>query len=1172
MPQPNVLDAYYCGLEAVNSASLHISKDQHIQFANSAACTLFGYDAQTITTMLVSQLLENFYSDKHQPFDEHLFYAEAKDSAPLNDIFKCMILNNEHLIAEVSVKPVAWLDTDPSYVLTINPSNIRPPTSNEVYDIIHRINVATTVAEIGIWEFNLEQQKLIWDEQMFILHGSDPSGFSGSLNDWSDLLHPEDKEDALQSLTQSLTNIEKLDIAFRIVTPLGDTRHIRAFARPVRSPNGEVSKIIGVNYDISAQQQQQKWLENGLHSNELLIKVLRETDNAVVITDENVNIKWTNPGFTRITGYYLEEVQGKNPGHILQGPQSSPESIAQMRQAVAQRERFNVEILNYCKDGSPLWLKINSHPTFQNGAFSGFIAIQSDITEQKNAELALLKANRIQKAILDSAHLLMVSCDADGRILTCNQTTLTVLGYGQNELKQDANIQQFMLRSELLKFASQSSQHAQHPLEAFFYLASQGEVDENEWTFVTKNDYQIPMEVAVTGIFSPENTLEGYLLVARDISQIKRFKKERQRQQDLLETTGEMAKLGGWELDLNSNKVTWSDQVYHIHELPIGSEVDLEKAMEYYPEEARPVVEEAINSSIANGNRWDLQVPFITAKGKHIWVRAVGYAEYQNDEPVILRGAFQDITEMKKAEEQAKEASRTKSEFLANMSHEIRTPINGIVGMNDLLLATELTKKQRHFAELVHSSSESLLLLINDILDFSKIEAGKLSIESIDFDLHLLLGNIIDTFASRAQQKGLELIFDLHPDVPQWIASDPGRIRQVLNNLLGNAIKFTHHGEIVLRITLDGEKQLKFCIIDTGIGIHEDNQAALFSKFMQVDSSTTRNFGGTGLGLAISKQLSELLGGTVGVSSQWQQGSTFWFTIALEAFSRGHGTSTPWFPELDRSLQVLVVDDNPTLSAILGQWLTTQNIQVYQAQNASLALKRLREQQLSSAKIDVALIDTSLPGINGIELTKAIRSNDQFAKLHVILMTPHDWLETGTANQLSGPVSYIAKPVKPASLGAAFSGALSSNSPAKAVQEEPDVKLLNKYFQTPNILLVEDNFINQQVVIEMLKKLHCSVQVAENGQEAIHTLEDADKGFDLILMDCQMPIMDGYEASRKIRNNLHSNYASTLPIIALTANAMKGDREACLSAGMNAYLSKPIILAELKTELQKWLK
>ncbi|MGY0593886.1 MAG: response regulator, partial [Paraglaciecola chathamensis] len=607
-------------------------------------------------------------------------------------------------------------------------------------------------------------------------------------------------------------------------------------------------------------------------------------------------------------------------------------------------------------------------------------------------------------------------------------------------------------------------------------------------------------------------------------------------------------------------------------ELPIGSEVDLEKAMEYYPEEARPVVEEAINSSIANGNRWDLQVPFITAKGKHIWVRAVGYAEYQNDEPVILRGAFQDITEMKKAEEQAKEASRTKSEFLANMSHEIRTPINGIVGMNDLLLATELTKKQRHFAELVHSSSESLLLLINDILDFSKIEAGKLSIESIDFDLHLLLGNIIDTFASRAQQKGLELIFDLHPDVPQWIASDPGRIRQVLNNLLGNAIKFTHHGEIVLRITLDGEKQLKFCIIDTGIGIHEDNQAALFSKFMQVDSSTTRNFGGTGLGLAISKQLSELLGGTVGVSSQWQQGSTFWFTIALEAFSRGHGTSTPWFPELDRSLQVLVVDDNPTLSAILGQWLTTQNIQVYHAQNASLALKRLREQQLSSAKIDVALIDTSLPGINGIELTKAIRSNDQFAKLHVILMTPHDWLETGTANQLSGPVSYIAKPVKPASLGAAFSGALSSNSPAKAVQEEPDVKLLNKYFQTPNILLVEDNFINQQVVIEMLKKLHCSVQVAENGQEAIHTLEDADKGFDLILMDCQMPIMDGYEASRKIRNNLHSNYASTLPIIALTANAMKGDREACLSAGMNAYLSKPIILAELKTELQKWLK
>ncbi|WP_166422346.1 PAS domain-containing hybrid sensor histidine kinase/response regulator [Paraglaciecola sp. 20A4] len=1172
MPQPHPIDAYYCGLEAVNSATLHITKNQQVIFANQAACSLFGYSAEKMANMHISELLDNFSSNENHPFKDHLFYSETKERKQLNEIFKCLLLNDDHAIAEVNVKSVNWLGTDTSYVLNINPTNIRPPSGNEVYDIIHRINVATTVAKIGIWEFDIKQQKLIWDEQMFQVYGIAPDSFTGSLSDWTDLLHEDDKEGVLACLNQALSNVAKLDIAFRITTPAGEIRHIRAFGRPVHYGDGHVSKIIGVNYDIGEQQEQQKWLENGLQSNELFIKVLRETDNAVIITDENVKTKWVNPGFTRITGYYLEEIVGKDPGRLLQGPQSSQQTIALMREAIAMRERFNVEILNYRKDGSLLWLKINSHPIYQKGKFSGFIAIQSDITEQKNAEFELLKANSIKNAILDSAQLLMVSCNAQGRILTCNQTTETVLGYERKALKRDGNIQQFMLKAELEKFARDSLNPNHSPLEAFFNNASQGKVDENQWTFKTKSGKPIPMEVVVTSIRSQDDQLDGYLLVAKDISRIKLLEKERQRQQDLLKTTGEMAKLGGWELNLSTNQVTWSDQVYRIHELPIGSEIDLDSAMNFYPEDVRPMVQNAINNSIANGLKWDLQVPFITAKNNNIWVRAVGYAEYHQGEPVMLRGAFQDITEMKKAEEHAKEASRAKSEFLANMSHEIRTPINGIVGMNDLLLSTDLTKKQRHFAELVHSSSESLLLLINDILDFSKIEAGKLSIEAIGFDLHLLLGNIIDTFASRAQQKGIELIFDLHSDVPQWITSDPGRIRQILNNLIGNAIKFTHHGEVILRATLHNDEQLKFCVVDTGIGIHEDNQKALFSKFMQVDSSTTRHFGGTGLGLAISKQLSELLGGAVGVESKWQQGSSFWFTITLEAFSRVSPPDSVLFADFDKPVQVLIVHDNTTLNGILQNWLAAQNIAIHHAKNASQALKILRHRHLSDTPIDVALIDTNLSGINGVELTKAIRSNDLFDKLHIILMTPHDWLETGTSSQLTGAVSYIAKPIKPATLYDAFGSALDTQLLSNPVIAVAPVKLLNKYQQVPHILLVEDNFINQQVVIEMLKKLNCTFEVAENGQEAIHTLEQADRAFDAILMDCQMPIMDGYQASQIIRKNMHGNYASTLPIIALTANAMKGDREACLAAGMNAYLSKPIVLADLRDELLQWLQ
>lgn len=787
-----------------------------------------------------------------------------------------------------------------------------------------------------------------------------------------------------------------------------------------------------------------------------------------------------------------------------------------------------------------------------------------------DAKRSLRKTNSMQEAILNSTHLIIISCDVHGNVLTSNKTAESLLGYTQQEMLNGINIIQFHLPAELTSFVQAQGQNEVSDSLTSLLLTEilQGQND-SEWTYVNQSGGQFTVQLTVTLLGKSGNTQDGFLLVGRDISQIKQLDYERKRQHDLLETTGNMANLGGWELDLLKNKVIWSDEVYRIHQLPVGSAVDLDNAINFYAPAARPVIIQAVEQAITQGTKWDLQLPFITAKNNHIWVRTVGYAEFKNGQAIKLCGAFQDITTLKQTEERAKEASRAKSEFLANMSHEIRTPINGIMGMNDLLLGTELSKKQRHFAQLVHSSSESLLLLINDILDFSKIEAGKLRIEAIDFNLHVLLDNVIDTFADRAQQKNLELIMYLDKTVPKWINSDPGRIRQILTNLISNGIKFTHKGEILVQVFKDSEQTLRISVKDSGIGIKQAKQQHLFSKFMQVDSSTTRNFGGTGLGLAISKQLTELMGGIMGVNSQLRQGSTFWFTLALSP-AQSHQSEQQTEKAADfHHTTVLVVDDNCSSRNVLSKELEDTDVKVLQAENAQQALKLLREHQHDPSPINLALIDVEMPGMNGVELVKVIRSKPQFTALNITLMTPYKWSAKET--ELPDNINCLAKPIKLKDLYNNLTRAINPTEPSQHPIQQIETKILNLQNQSPHVLIVEDNFINQQVVMEMLKILGCTMQVTKNGQQAIDLLQATSSPFDVILMDCQMPVMDGYETTRVIRHGAHPNIAANIPIIALTANAMKGDKEHCLAAGMDSYLAKPIALEKLGTELRRWL-
>jgi CheY-like chemotaxis protein len=486
-------------------------------------------------------------------------------------------------------------------------------------------------------------------------------------------------------------------------------------------------------------------------------------------------------------------------------------------------------------------------------------------------------------------------------------------------------------------------------------------------------------------------------------------------------------------------------------------------------------------------------------------------------------------------------------------------------------LHSNLDENQRHFAQLVQVSSHSLLNLINDILDFSKIEAGKLNIEILDINLYSLLGDIIDTVSPLAQDKNLELVLDIAPSLPRWIKIDPNRVKQVLINLLSNAIKFTEEGEVLLKVESSTDQLLKFRVIDTGLGIPENKQSQLFSKFMQVDSSSTRQHGGTGLGLAISKQLTEMMGGHITAQSIWQKGSTFCFTVKSEPSSH---TSVPTTQSMLASLhgkKLLVVDAKASVRQSVENFLVPGGIEVQGVTNAPETVKALRLAHDKNQAIDYVLIDLALPGMDGLELSKAIRADTRFSNIDIILMTAQA-RETNTVQNLPIKTSgYLSKPLKPDTL---IDKLLSPEYSASGI-EQRQFRQINPSEtddqNKPNILVVEDNYINQQVVIEMLKNLNCHYHLAENGQEALDVLKNHNKSFDLILMDCQMPLMNGYDATRHIRANQHGQFDNNILIIALTANAMKGDDIKCFEAGMNDYLTKPILSEELSKMLHKWV-
>jgi PAS domain S-box-containing protein len=1070
----------------------------------------------------------------------------------------------------------------------------REQESDEVHTTLDRLNLAANCAGIGIWDRDLtgdgfQTNDIFWQIM------DQPRGLT-LLETFQRSIHPDDMDKVTQNVKTSLHHGPNKDISslrHRIVTSSGKVRHVQRHAQLYRDASGKAVRSVGVIWDVTAE------IERVEHERQ-------QTERLSVATEAAGISAWE---FDLLLGHVVWDIN--RPQSFGMGPEVSYDDHASefvkivheddreplfnaMRDALTRGEshysaRFRVarpdKPIRHMQSQARIVRDANNVPIRVLGAtWDVTNEVQTSQMMQRQAEqerqlldrfaIATQAANinswemRLDKPAIvwhDNFDPVLLTDGSDDPLpgVIARQHPDDKRAFG-NALaaamrnKSDIVSYRYRVRSRDDKW-----QHAQNHARLFF--------DENG---------------------KPIRALGVTWFVTAEVEAAEQLRHAEQRLARAIHGTQD----GLWEIDADGSTAWFSPRVAELlkfSEGELGSDPKM-VLQRIHPDDTGTVYASA-NAHFQANTPLDMELRIQDKIGEYRWFRARAAAERDaNGKALRLSGSLQDITEAREAREElvratevAHAANQAKSAFLANVSHEIRTPMNGILGMTSLLIDTELDRTQRDYAETIRASADSLLVVINDILDFSKIEAGKLDMESIEMNLR---GNVEDvgaTMAFQASAKKLELVINVHPNVPRQVMGDPQRVRQCLINLIGNAIKFTRSGEVVVDVSIAASSDatgsdIRFEVRDTGIGISHESIKKLFQPFTQADSSTTRHYGGTGLGLSIVLRLVEMMGGQVGATSELGRGSTFWFTLPLLQLETTADITNTALTQMRavspaQSHRILIVDDNHTNRRVLLGQLEHAGYAVEAASNGSDALRQMGQALADNRPFELVLIDFQMPEMDGAMLGERINADPHLARARLVMLTSMD--RHGDMRQFAsmGFAAYLSKPVRTQELFDCIERVLSRDAREWQSQQEPMItrnvlreQNVARQFKG-RILLVEDNVVNQKVAQQFLRRLGCEVIIADNGAEGVRTYQEAaeaNRGFAVVLMDLQMPIMDGFTATRHIRD--YEGWRKRTPIVALTANAMSGQMERCLAAGMDGFLTKPLEVDRLREVLDKF--
>jgi two-component system, sensor histidine kinase and response regulator len=884
-----------------------------------------------------------------------------------------------------------------------------------------------------------------------------------------------------------------------------------------------------------------------------------------------------NPMLARIYGYGgPEEMMSEiaDIGHQLYLEPGRREEFVRRIRENGYVTRFESKVRR--KDGSEIWISESAREVRDvNGELMYYEGTVEDVTERKRAEEALLDSEVLYHSLVECLPQNIFRKDRAGRFTFANGRFCATVG---------RSLEAIVNRTDYDLFPAEL---------AAKYQYDDHRVMEGHETLETVEEHQTPdrgkiyVQVVKTPLYGADGNVIGVQGIFWDVTERRKMEEELAYERDLLRELLDNIPDSIYFKDRQSRFLRVGKELAGKFGLNDPSEAVGKTDADFFSAEHAREAYEDERSILATGQ------PIVgkTEKetwpdGREMWVLTTKMPFRDKTGAIIgTFGVSKDITPLKVAERElarardlALESARLKSEFLANMSHEIRTPMNCIIGMAGLLLDTDLSEEQRDFGETIRNSADGLLTIINDILDFSKIEAGKLAIEPIPFDLLETVENTVELLAERAEAKGLELALWIDVEVPRYLEGDSGRIRQVLTNLLGNAIKFTDRGEVLVRITApvrdERHVEVRVAVSDTGIGVEPESQKRLFEAFTQADGSLTRRYGGTGLGLAISKQLIELMGGRIGMDSAHGAGSVFWFDLSL-ALQPTEDRTHERMAELVRGKRVLIADAGRNSRRILEYYLRAWQMEPVAVEDAGRVLEALGRGVEEGVPYDLAILDLQMSGAGGLGLAEAIRGDARFEGMKLLMLTSVDLHLDSEAWHRAGVDGYLVKPVKQSRLqeclvsvltqagdaGVGLAGAEPAYARGLPVLVRP---------QHVRVLVAEDNVVNQKIALRQLKKLGYSADAVANGLEAVEALSRIP--YDIVLMDCQMPELDGFEATRRIRQ---AEEAMLRPgrrpvyVIAMTANALEGNRESCMAAGMNDYVSKPVRLPELQAVLRR---